>query len=70
MGVIRNVEVEVEAALEKLKAKRREEQKKMKDYTKTLEQDLQKLAEYTGTLSMYVLLRSSFGWSGQHTLAI
>jgi hypothetical protein len=48
VGVIRNVEVEVEAALEKLKARRREEQKKIKEVTKNLEQDLQQLAKYTG----------------------
>lgn len=48
MAIIRGVEIEIEAALEKLKASRREEERKIKGWEK-------QLAEFGNKLKDYVL---------------
>lgn len=46
--MIKSVEIEVEAALEKLKAAKKDESAKIKALAKNVEQDTTKLHDYTG----------------------
>jgi hypothetical protein len=61
VGVIRSVEVEVEGALDKLRAGRKEATARVKDLTKKVDADTAALAKYTSECRLGGLLEGALG---------
>lgn len=54
VGIIRNVEVEIESTLEKLKVSRKEEERKIKGWEKQVAEYVGKLKKYTDDVTVEV----------------